>query len=77
MAVTFTSVRILSTIMVMCHDPEPLWTTQEVADFFRMPVQTIYRWNRDGKIPYFHVGRYCRYRISDVLKWLESRHSAL
>ena len=61
----------------MKRHAEELWTTQEVANFFKVPLQTIYKWNTLGKIPYYRPGKECRYKMSEVLEWLESTHSAL
>lgn len=38
-----------------------LWTPQEVADYWRVHVGSIWRWIRQGKIPTITVGR--EYRI--------------
>jgi excisionase family DNA binding protein len=51
-----------------------MWTTQDVAEFLRVPVQTLYEWRTKGYGPKgFRVGRYVRYRREDVLAWIESQ----
>ena len=44
---------------------------QEVAKLLKVPVTTIYAWNRRGEgPPYYKVGRKLRYRKSNARKWL-------
>jgi excisionase family DNA binding protein len=53
---------------------DELLTTEEVANWLRVPVATVRQWraNRDG--PRGHrVGRHIRYRRSDVEAWLAKR----
>ena len=51
----------------------PLWTVQDVSDYLRVPVQTLYSWRaqRSGP-PARRVGKYLRYRPADVERWLDS-----
>lgn len=52
---------------------EQLMTPQEVADHLGVPLATLYRWNSYGSAPRrVKVGRYVRYRRSDVDAWVES-----
>jgi len=51
-----------------------LWNVQDLAEFLDVPVATIYKWRTSGEGPHgFRVGRYLRFRESDVLEWLETR----
>ncbi|MFN2615119.1 MAG: helix-turn-helix transcriptional regulator [Actinomycetota bacterium] len=51
---------------------DPLWTTEELARFLGVPVATVYMWRTKGQgPPAFRVGRYLRFRLSDVTAWLE------
>lgn len=51
-----------------------MWTVQDVAEFLRVPVQTLYEWRTKGYGPKgIRVGRYVRYRREDVLAWVESQ----
>jgi excisionase family DNA binding protein len=51
----------------------PLWTVQEVADYLRVPVQTLYSWRaRRAGPPARRVGKYLRYRPDDVTRWLDT-----
>jgi predicted DNA-binding transcriptional regulator AlpA len=51
-----------------------LLDTQDLADYCKVPLATIYRWryHRDGPRG-IRVGRYVRYRMSDVQAWLDSQ----
>jgi hypothetical protein len=52
-----------------------LLTTQEVADRYRVPLNTVHAWRmRPGRGPRgMRVGKYVRYRLEDVLAWEESQ----
>jgi predicted DNA-binding transcriptional regulator AlpA len=53
---------------------EPLWTSEDLADFLVVRVPTLYQWNYKGTGPrYISVGRYVRYREEDVQAWLDLR----
>ena len=50
-----------------------LWTAQDVADYFGVPVRTLYGWRcRNYGPPARKVGRYLRYESGEVRSWLES-----
>lgn len=52
--------------------PEQLMPPQEVADYFGVPLATLYRWNSRGDGPRrIKVGRHVRYRREDVAAWVE------
>lgn len=50
---------------------EKLLTVEEVADFFGVPVNTLYQWRHKGTGPIaFRVGRFLRYDPAEVRDWL-------
>jgi excisionase family DNA binding protein len=50
----------------------PLWTVQDVANYLRVPVQTLYSWRVQGYGPRAHrMGKHLRYRSEDVITWLD------
>ena len=53
-----------------------LASPQEVAEFLGVPVGTLYQWRhmRTGPKGY-RVGRYVRYRWSEVEQWLDGQAS--
>ena len=49
-----------------------LLSTDEVARLLVVPVATLYTWRYKGTGPKaYRVGKHLRYRLSDVLAWLE------
>ena len=51
-----------------------LLSTEEVARILVVPVNTLYCWRYKGTGPKaLRVGKHLRYRLSDVLAWLEDR----
>lgn len=61
----------------MATTPDELWTPQDVADYCKVPLMTVYKWNSLGEIPYFRLGKHARYKKSDVLRWVESKSNLL
>jgi DNA-binding transcriptional MerR regulator len=50
----------------------PLWTVQDVSDYLRVPVQTLYSWRAQGYGPVGRrIGKHLRYRPEDVIAWLD------
>jgi len=49
----------------------------DLAAYLGVPVATIYRWRhqRQGPLGY-RIGRYVRYRTSDIERWLEAQRDA-
>jgi predicted DNA-binding transcriptional regulator AlpA len=49
-------------------------TVADLAEREGVEPLTVYHWNKTGQGPtYLRLGRYVRYRLSDVLAWEESR----
>ncbi|HEY4421943.1 MAG TPA: helix-turn-helix domain-containing protein [Pseudonocardia sp.] len=52
----------------------PLWTVQDVSDFLRVPVQTLYAWrSRRVGPPARRLGKHLRYLPADVEAWVSSQ----
>lgn len=51
------------------------WLTREdVAELFAVPVKTVGMWAYRGTGPRFYkIGRFARYRASDVDRWAEEQ----
>jgi excisionase family DNA binding protein len=47
---------------------EPLLTAPELAEKLRVHESWVYEQSRQGKLPTRHIGRYIRFRLSEVLK---------
>lgn len=44
-----------------------------MAEYLGAKVSTIYQWTHIGFIPHMKLGRFVRFRETDVIKWLESK----
>jgi excisionase family DNA binding protein len=48
-----------------------LLSAQDLADYLRVPIATIYTWRHRGHgPPGFRAGRHLRFRSSDVTQWI-------
>ena len=49
-----------------------LVTAQEVAELLGVPVSWVYEQSRRGTIPTVTLGRYRRYRVEAIERWVET-----
>ena len=54
------------------HGDEIL-TIQELSDYLKVPVSTLYKLVREGSIPSFKVGKHWRFRKNAIDRWISSR----
>jgi len=56
----------------------PLLTTVQAAQILGIKPQTLAYWRCVGRydLPYIKVGKNCRYRLSDIEAFIESRRVA-
>jgi excisionase family DNA binding protein len=54
---------------------ERLLTAEEVAAFLAVKISWVREATRDGRLPHLRLGRYRRYRLSDIESWLEEQQS--
>jgi excisionase family DNA binding protein len=48
-------------------------TTPELAEFLKVPLDTVHKWRSRGTGPRgSRVGKHVRYRMSDILAWLDA-----
>lgn len=46
----------------------------DLAEFLGISLETLYRWNREGKSPkHYRIGKKLQYRQSDVEAWIEEQ----
>lgn len=58
----------------MPDEQQNLGTTEEVAEYLRVPVPTLYQWRTKGTGPRAsRCGKHLRYRWSDVYRWLDEQ----
>jgi excisionase family DNA binding protein len=56
---------------------DELLTAQELADYLKIPLATIYKLRQEGTgVPGLRIGKHLRSRRSDVEMWLESKNAA-
>ena len=46
--------------------PEHYMTSKEVAEYFQLNIQTIYRLRKKGKLPTVKIGGSVRYKREDI-----------
>ncbi|MHB1135641.1 MAG: helix-turn-helix domain-containing protein [Coriobacteriia bacterium] len=51
-----------------------LLTVPELAEILSVPESWVYARTATGEIPHVCVGRYKRFKLGEVLRWLESRY---
>jgi excisionase family DNA binding protein len=49
---------------------EPLLTADEAAEHLRIHVKTLQRLARDGRVPSVRMGKYWRFRLSSLDRWV-------
>ena len=49
---------------------DKLLTTQEVADYLRLSLQTIRTYVSKGRMPFIRIGRSVRFRRVDIEAWI-------
>jgi excisionase family DNA binding protein len=61
--------------MPIVDEREPLLTAEEVAERLKIKASTVYELTRRRSrqpLPFLKIGKYLRFRWSEVEKWLES-----
>lgn len=51
----------------------PLLTAEELAAFLHLPLQSVWRYAREGVLPVFRAGRLMRFSLPRVLEALEQK----
>ena len=50
-----------------------MWSVEDLSAFLQVPVKTLYQWRLRGYGPKGRrVGKYVRYKESDVVEWVDS-----
>jgi excisionase family DNA binding protein len=55
------------------NGPEPLESIQAMSQWSSLPVSWLYAQTAAGTIPCLKLGKYVRFRRSEVLAWLETK----
>ena len=56
--------------------PDEMLTPTEVAEYFKVPLKTVWRWFRNGTLPAVKVGRYWRIRRDTLSAFIEAKENA-
>lgn len=51
----------------------PIITIEEAAELLQIPVSSVYKLAREGKIPAQKVGRHWRFHRATLLKWVSGQ----
>ena len=52
-------------------DESEFLTAEEVANYLRIPLSTVYKLTQDQKIPSFKVGKHWRYKKRSIQDWID------
>ncbi len=55
---------------------DKLLTIDQMAEILGVQKSTLYQWTHTGFIPHIKLGRFVRFRESDVNNWLEKKSSS-
>lgn len=55
--------------------PERLMTLEEVAEYLRLSIHTVYKMAQRGRIPALKAGKKWRFKKEDIDKWLSKGKS--
>ena len=56
----------------MDGNADEILTIQELSDYLKVPVSTLYKLVREGSIPSFKVGKHWRFHKDAIDKWIAS-----
>ncbi|NMB58533.1 MAG: helix-turn-helix domain-containing protein [Chloroflexi bacterium] len=52
-------------------------TAEEVAEYLRLPLSTVYKLVQDKRLPGFKVGKHWRFRKETIQKWIVEKEGLL
>lgn len=48
-------------------------TAEEVAEYLRLPLSTVYKLVQDKRLPGFKVGKHWRFRKETIVQWTKDQ----
>ncbi len=54
-------------------DTDEFWKAEEVSEYLRIPLSTIYKLAQDKAIPGFKVGKHWRFRRKSIMEWIKDK----
>jgi len=58
----------------MSEPSDHLLTVSDIAKQLAVPESWVYSKAEDGSLPSLKIGRYRRFRASEIARWLEAKH---
>ncbi len=52
-------------------------TAEEVAEYLRLPLSTVYKLVQDKRLPGFKVGKHWRFRRETFERWIKTQELSL
>ena len=52
--------------------PADMMTIEEVAEFLRIPVSSVYKLAQEGRLPAQKIGRHWRFYRPSLMSWIRS-----
>lgn len=56
----------------MTNELEPLLTVEDLCVKLRVKKRYVYKLTQEGRIPYVKIGKYLRFRPSEIREWLRT-----
>ncbi len=56
-------------------EKDELLTPEEVAEYLKVPVETIWRWCRNGDIPAIKIGKYWRIPEDELRAFIKAKRN--
>jgi excisionase family DNA binding protein len=57
------------------HMNSEFLTAEEVAEYLRLPLSTVYKLVQDKRLPGFKVGKHWRFRKDAIQNWIKDQES--
>lgn len=51
----------------------PFFTAEEVAQYLRLPLSTVYRLAQTAVLPAFKIGKHWRFRRDTIERWIDQQ----
>jgi excisionase family DNA binding protein len=62
---------------MLSNSNPPTYLIKDAAVYLGISVSTLYKYNHEGKIAYYSLGRFCKYKKEDLDAFIESQRKEL
>lgn len=59
------------------HHIDRYISLKETADYLNISKETLYLWVKTNKIPAYKLGRFWKFRVSEIDRWMENEKKRL